>query len=237
LMRVSQLVSLVLKMSMNKFGAPRENNDSKNTRVQQQQQEQQLQNEHTENYVRENALCLNATKEFDAKLRRIIHVAEPEEGGDVATKQFVEEHVRYVKGNLSDEYANKRYVRDNTLYLTNNGYDARGLTIRHVPWPKSFNDVAHKNYVDETLKAFGEKVFNSIQTQIDLVKFSIQQNDENIKRLLDFTKQNIDYDITTLKKRIDELDKNTLRRINGLHGNIDVLLDKIYKVEGGKRKN
>lgn len=221
---------LVLKMS--KFGASRENSDSKTTRVQQ----QQPWNEHIEKYVHENALCLNATKEFDAKSRRIQHVAEPEEDGDVATKQFVEEHVAHVTGNLGDDFVNRAYVRDNALCLTNNGYDARGITIRHVPWPRALNDVAHKNYVDESIKnehilmhkRDGERR-QYVDAQLDSIKLLIKENDTE-------TKKYIDDNVKSVKRLLDDLDRKTLQRINALHQNIDTLFDWIHKIEGERKQ-
>ena len=42
------------------------------------------------NYVRDNALCIVAT-DFDAKSRKIRHVALPVDDGEVANKRYVQD--------------------------------------------------------------------------------------------------------------------------------------------------
>lgn len=48
------------------------------------------------NYVRSNALCLIAS-DFDAKLRKIRHVAPPELASDAANKLYVENSIKTIR--------------------------------------------------------------------------------------------------------------------------------------------
>ena len=70
------------------------------------------------NYVRDNALCIVAT-DFDAKSRKIRHVALPVDDGDVANKRYVQQTIQILK-DRQDELERKMAVFQNNIQITLN---------------------------------------------------------------------------------------------------------------------
>ncbi|XP_070170951.1 tropomyosin-like [Polyergus mexicanus] len=72
-------------MSVSKFGSPLRNRgyDARTGRL-------RPTIESLRNYVRDNALCLNSSIEYDARERKIKRLALPEEDADVTSKSYVE---------------------------------------------------------------------------------------------------------------------------------------------------
>ncbi|XP_070155800.1 tropomyosin-like [Polyergus mexicanus] len=72
-------------MSVSKFGTPLTNrgNDARTGRLRPAIESQR-------NYVRDNALCLSSSIEYDARERKIKHLAQPEEDVDATSESYVE---------------------------------------------------------------------------------------------------------------------------------------------------
>lgn len=70
------------------------------------------------NYVRDNALCIVAT-DFDAKSRKIRHVALPVDDGDVVNKRYVQQTVQILK-DRHDELERKMVAFQNNIQITLN---------------------------------------------------------------------------------------------------------------------
>ena len=74
-------------MSVNKFGMPMRRDDSEEI------EKSRSSIESLQNYVHDNGLCLNPDH-YDAKKRKIEHVAAPKFDTDVVNKSYVERTLR-----------------------------------------------------------------------------------------------------------------------------------------------
>lgn len=91
---MNQFVDTVCcEMSINKFGISLEKNGTATAYYQY--------SGLIRNYVRANALCMTAI-DFDAKSRKIKHVAQPEDDSDAVNKQYVETSVKIFRDQQKD---------------------------------------------------------------------------------------------------------------------------------------
>lgn len=129
-------------------------------------------------YVKDSALCLKDNA-YDAGERRIRGITTPQNDSDAVNKGYVEIALRNFRQDISRldaSYTRNRnemlvYIRDNTLCLKENDYDARQRKIRGVATPENDSDVVTKGYLDIRM--------NSLTTNLTnlLTKFAKFQHD------------------------------------------------------------
>jgi len=66
-------------------------------------------------FVRDNALCATST-DYDARSRKIKHVAEPLDDTDAANKRYVQQNIRILKDQL-EELDKKIEILQNNLLI------------------------------------------------------------------------------------------------------------------------
>ena len=149
-------------MSVNKFGMSMRGNEIEKS---------QSSIESLRNYVHDNGLCLNPDH-YDAKERKIEHVAAPEFDTDVVNKSYVERTLRDTRNEIEESF---RTIRKDTqrvrTYVENIRRNVDDVTVRM------------KNVVtNETLEKSFKEQLQGMVTNKELEKTILQLRREITRR-------------------------------------------------------
>ncbi|XP_070171332.1 tropomyosin-like [Polyergus mexicanus] len=186
-------------MSVSKFGSPLRNRgyDARTGRL-------RPAIESLRNYVRNNALCLSSSIEYDARKRKIKRLAQPEEDADATSKSYVEGITSQLRKD-ADEAGQDVILLFTRLAQLDSALGKRiDVAESFVSEIKARDDALRKR-ID-----VAESFVSEIKTRDDALSKRIDAAENSISR--------IETSANALDKRIDILDK----RIKGLNDRIEV---------------